>query len=83
QMVNLLKLFEEITRHICRLKYPTLNLVYLYIRTLKNNFVPKVENEKLFKAWINLIYGTEDSDTGTNSSLSSDNEADIPSAENW
>ncbi|CAG8802561.1 8561_t:CDS:2, partial [Dentiscutata erythropus] len=82
QIVNLLKPFEEITRHICESKYPTLNLVYPYIRTLKNKFMPKSENSESYEAWITLIYGSEDSDTSNNSSISSDNEADIPSAGN-
>ncbi|CAG8808221.1 2773_t:CDS:2, partial [Dentiscutata erythropus] len=74
--------FEEITRHICGSKYPTLNLVYPYIQTLKNKFAPKSENSESYEAWITLIYGSEDSDTSNNSSISSDNEADIPSAGN-
>ncbi|CAG8835689.1 8058_t:CDS:1, partial [Racocetra persica] len=74
QMVNLLKPFEEITRHICESKYPTLNLVYLYIRILKNKFMPKSENGESFEAWINLIYSLEDSATDEDSSLSSDND---------
>ncbi|CAG8667137.1 2215_t:CDS:2 [Cetraspora pellucida] len=82
QMVNILKPFEEITRHICGSKYPILNLVHPYIRTLKNKFAPKTENGELFEAWINLIYGSEDLDTNNDSSFSSDNEADIPSAGN-
>ncbi|CAG8814455.1 923_t:CDS:2, partial [Cetraspora pellucida] len=44
-------------------------------------FAPKSENEELFKSWINLIYGPEDQDSN-DSSISSDNEADIPSAGN-
>ncbi|CAG8464315.1 8800_t:CDS:2 [Cetraspora pellucida] len=40
------------------------------------------ENGESFEAWINLIYGLEDSATDEDSSLSSDNEADIPSAGN-
>ncbi|CAG8851003.1 6010_t:CDS:1, partial [Racocetra persica] len=35
-----------------------------------------------FEAWIDLIYGSENQDTSDNSSLSSDNKADIPSAGN-
>jgi hypothetical protein len=59
-----------------------LNLVYPYIRTLKNKFVPKSENSESYEAWITLIYGSEDSDTNNDSSISSDNEADILSAGN-
>ncbi|CAG8722301.1 14217_t:CDS:2, partial [Cetraspora pellucida] len=79
---QILSLFEEITRHICGSKYLTLNLVYSYIRTLKNKFAPKSENSESYEAWITLIYSSEDSDTSNNSSFSSNNEADIPSAEN-
>ncbi|CAG8593629.1 9891_t:CDS:2, partial [Racocetra persica] len=82
QMVYLLKLFEEITRYVCGSKYPTLNLVYCYIRTLKNKFALKNDHGKSFEAWVNLIYGSEDADTSNDSSLSSDNEVDIPLAEN-
>ncbi|CAG8849176.1 20618_t:CDS:1, partial [Racocetra persica] len=81
QMVNLLKPFEEVTRYICGSKYPTLNLIYPYIRTLKSKFAPKSENRESFESWINLIYGPEDQDYN-DSSISSDNEADIPSAGN-
>ncbi|CAG8787894.1 24875_t:CDS:2, partial [Dentiscutata erythropus] len=68
-MVNFLKPFEEITRHICGSKYSTLNLVYSYIRTLKNKFAPKEENNEFFEDWINLIYGPENLDTNSDSSL--------------
>ncbi|CAG8560488.1 3157_t:CDS:2 [Dentiscutata erythropus] len=81
-MVDLLKLFEEITRHVCGSKYPTLNLVYPYIRILKNKFALISENGESLESWIDLIYGLEDPDTNDDSSLSSNNEADIPSAGN-
>ncbi|CAG8762089.1 23661_t:CDS:2, partial [Dentiscutata erythropus] len=70
-----------VTRYVCGSKYPTLNLVYPYIRTLKSKFAPKSENGESFESWINLIYGPEDQDSN-DSSISSDNEADIPSAGN-
>ncbi|CAG8712689.1 9234_t:CDS:2, partial [Scutellospora calospora] len=38
EMVEVLKPFEEITRHICGTKYPMMNLVYPYIRMLKNKY---------------------------------------------
>ncbi|CAG8805729.1 3372_t:CDS:2, partial [Racocetra persica] len=82
QMVYLLKPFEEITRYFCGSKYPTLNLVYPYIQTLKNKFAPKNDHSESFEAWVNLIYGSEDADTSNDSSFSSDNEVDIPLARN-
>ncbi|CAG8554757.1 10929_t:CDS:2, partial [Dentiscutata erythropus] len=81
-MVDLLKPFEEITKHVCGSKYPTLNIVYPYVQTLKKKFTPKSEDCESFEAWIDLIYGSEDQDTSNNSSLSSNNEADILSAGN-
>ncbi|CAG8531514.1 24007_t:CDS:2 [Racocetra persica] len=51
-------------------------------RSLKHNSDQGGKNSKSYKAWITLIYGSEDSDTSNNSSLSSDNEADILLARN-
>ncbi|CAG8785135.1 3148_t:CDS:2, partial [Cetraspora pellucida] len=86
EMVEVLKLFEEVTRHICGAKYPTMNLVYPYIRMLKNKYAPVAKKGKSVEAWLDLIYGSlsEDSDQIANSdtSVSSDDEADIPSAGN-
>jgi hypothetical protein len=67
-------------RHVCGSKYPTLNLVYPYICILKNKFAPISEKGESLESWIKLIYCLENSDTNDESSLSSDNEADIPSA---
>ncbi|CAG8795647.1 25900_t:CDS:2, partial [Dentiscutata erythropus] len=82
QMVNLLKPFEEITKHICGSSYPTLNLVYPYIRILKNKFASISEEGESLESWLDLIYSLEKLDTTDESSLSSDNEANIPSAGN-
>ncbi|CAG8637000.1 4573_t:CDS:2 [Dentiscutata erythropus] len=60
KIVNLLKPFEEITRH----------------------FAPISKKGESLESWIDLIYGSEDPDTNDDLSLSSDNEANIPSAEN-
>ncbi|CAG8461934.1 28550_t:CDS:2 [Racocetra persica] len=87
-LVDVLKPFEEITRHFSGSKYPTINLIYPYICMLKNKYAPRVENGESFEKWIALIYGSlpenskqisenlSDDDT----SISSGDEANIPAA---
>ncbi|CAG8589240.1 3820_t:CDS:2, partial [Scutellospora calospora] len=65
KVVNILKPFEEITRHFSGLNYPTINFIYLYICMLKNKYIPVVENDKSVEGWIELIYGLESSDDDT------------------
>ncbi|CAG8606577.1 6738_t:CDS:2 [Dentiscutata erythropus] len=82
-MVKILKPFEEITRHVCSAKYPTINFVYPYVRMLKNKYAPIAEKDKSIESWLDLIYRpSSDFEEIANSdtSVSSDDEADIPSA---
>ncbi|CAG8451502.1 6231_t:CDS:2 [Cetraspora pellucida] len=88
EVVDVLKPFEEITRHFSGSKYPTINLIYPYIRMLKNKYAPRVENGESFEKWIALIYGSlpENSEqisenlSDDDTSVSSGDEANIPSA---
>ncbi|CAG8440678.1 700_t:CDS:2 [Scutellospora calospora] len=86
EIVEVLKPVEEITRHICDAKYPTMNLVYPYIRILKNKYTPVAEKGKLVESWLDLIYKSslESSDqiVDSDTSISNDDEADILSAGN-
>ncbi|CAG8835103.1 41112_t:CDS:2, partial [Gigaspora margarita] len=83
-VIDLLKPFEEITRLFCGTKYPTINLIYPYIRMLKNKYAPVAENGESIEDWITLIYGPslESSGSSNNTSTSSDDEASILSAGN-
>ncbi|CAG8799366.1 20762_t:CDS:2, partial [Dentiscutata erythropus] len=86
EMVEVLKPFEEVTRHICGAKYPTMNLIYSYIRMLKNKYAPVAEKGESVESWLDFIYRSlsEDSDqiADSDTSVSSDDKADIPSAGN-
>ncbi|CAG8758784.1 14914_t:CDS:2, partial [Gigaspora rosea] len=81
EMVKVLKPFKEITRHVCSAKYPTMNLVYPYIRILKNKYTPIAEKSESIESWLDLIYGSsiENSEqiSDSNTSISSDDKANI------
>ncbi|RIB12011.1 hypothetical protein C2G38_2259465 [Gigaspora rosea] len=67
-MVNLLEPIERVTRCLCGAKYPTINLVYPYMKLLKKEFAPKMG--ETVDTYLNLIYG-ENTD-----SVSEENESD-------
>ncbi|RIB02010.1 hypothetical protein C2G38_2255855 [Gigaspora rosea] len=86
EMVEVLKPFEEITKHVCGAKYPTMNLVYPYIRILKNKYAPIAEKGESIESWLDLIYGASIEDSkqisDSDTSISSDDKANILSAWN-
>ncbi|CAG8786878.1 10801_t:CDS:1, partial [Racocetra fulgida] len=72
--------FEIVTHHICGAKYPTLNLVHLYIEILKKKFQPWFEKGEMFDSYLTLIYGElEDLSNQTNIEKLSDTD-DLSSA---
>ncbi|CAG8494983.1 4223_t:CDS:2 [Scutellospora calospora] len=77
---------SEITRHISGAKYPTVNLIYPYVRSLIKNFAPISSKSETLDQFIELIYGPPVEDINhlpvENSSESSGNEEEIPSAGN-
>ncbi|CAG8849243.1 24931_t:CDS:1, partial [Gigaspora margarita] len=83
-VIDLLKPFKKITRLFCGTKYPTVNLIYPYIRMLKNKYVPVAKNGESIEDWITFIYGPslESSGSSNNTSTSSNDEASIPLARN-
>ncbi|CAG8692275.1 39194_t:CDS:2, partial [Gigaspora margarita] len=79
-VIDLLKSFEEMTRLFCGTKYSTVNLIYPYIRMLKNKYALVAKNGKSIEDWITLIYGSlsENSETSDYASTSSGDEVNIP-----
>ncbi|CAG8508905.1 851_t:CDS:2 [Cetraspora pellucida] len=69
------KLIEKVTRCLCGAKYPTLNLVYLYMKILKKRFAP--ETDETVDTYLNLIYGEAENDDNKSDKTSDDN---IPAA---
>ncbi|CAG8762699.1 5392_t:CDS:2 [Cetraspora pellucida] len=69
-VMNLLESIERVTRHLCGAKYPTINLVYLYMELLKKTFAPKTD--ETVDTYLNLIY--EEVESEENESDESDND---------
>ncbi|CAG8843935.1 6382_t:CDS:2, partial [Gigaspora margarita] len=69
-IIDLLKPIEEITRLFCGTKYPTINLIYPYIRILKNKYAPVAENGESIEDWITLIYGPSLESSGSSDNTS-------------
>ncbi|CAG8651521.1 17925_t:CDS:2, partial [Cetraspora pellucida] len=69
-VVNLLELIERVTRRLYGAKYPTINLVYLYMELLKKRFAPKTD--ETVDTYLNLIY--EEVKSEENESDESDND---------
>ncbi|CAG8787450.1 16786_t:CDS:2, partial [Dentiscutata erythropus] len=82
EVINLLKPFEEITRHFFGSKYPTINLIYPYVRMLKNKYAPVDEKGESVENWLTLIYGSSLESSDDNTSISSGDEDSIPSGGN-
>ncbi|RIB24779.1 hypothetical protein C2G38_2139097 [Gigaspora rosea] len=82
EMINLLKPFKEITRHFSGSKYPTINLIYPYVRMLKNKYAPVDERGEYVEDWLALIYGPSLESSDDNTYISSSDEDSIPSGGN-
>ncbi|CAG8813227.1 40466_t:CDS:10, partial [Gigaspora margarita] len=82
EVVNILKPFEEITRHFSGSKYPTMNFIYPYVRMLKNKYFPLIGNDESVEDWIALIYGSSSESSDNDKSVSSGDEGNIPLAGN-
>ncbi|CAG8763479.1 8475_t:CDS:2 [Dentiscutata erythropus] len=82
EIVDILKSFEEITRHFSGSKYPTINLIYPYVHMLKNKYAPVVEKNESVEDWLDLIYGSSLESSDENTSISSSDKDSIPLAGN-
>ncbi|GBB97446.1 hypothetical protein RclHR1_00030003 [Rhizophagus clarus] len=57
EVVKLLELIKIVTRHLCGANYPTLNLIYLYMESLKKKFAPRPDKNETVEIYLMLVYG--------------------------
>ncbi|CAG8754730.1 21831_t:CDS:2 [Gigaspora rosea] len=69
-------------KHFSGSKYPTINLIYPYVRMLKNKYAPVDERGEYVEDWLALIYGPSLESSDDNTYISSSDEDSIPSGGN-
>ncbi|CAG8506794.1 17789_t:CDS:2, partial [Gigaspora rosea] len=77
-MVKLLEPIERVTRRLCGAKYPTINLVYPYMKLLKKEFAPKMG--ETVDTYLNLIYGENTDSVSEENESDETSDDDIPAA---